>query len=202
MAVIMQKVLVAKQKPEIPVELPTMLADVLRRCFSSDPHKRPNFVDMLPVLQRVLGMVTSTTNQQREESRTERPETKTQATAQARPRPRLVQAKAGAVARVGDVEQLRPAELCPGKNAGQWVEERRHERINQARRDRATTGHNGREDLRKPGSGDPAKTEPGHRDPRFHRDHSQAAHNKWIEYKDPKTGRPYDYNKATRKTVW
>ena len=41
MAVIMQKVLVGKRKPEVPRAVPQPMAEVLRKCFSRCAHHPP-----------------------------------------------------------------------------------------------------------------------------------------------------------------
>ncbi len=177
MAVIMQKVLVGKRIPEVPREVPPQLADVLRRCFSRKASSRPSFVDMLPVLQQVLSGVSTGGSAPADWARPE-----------PQPIPRTVQprlvmqpAKPVTAAAVEQARQTGDNGRPYGKNVGQWVEERRRER--DARRGAAPDGGVKRaaED---------------------HRAVSHAVKDEWIEYQDPKTGRPYYYNKATKKTEW
>ncbi len=180
MAVIMQKVLVGKRIPEVPREVPPQLADVLRRCFSRKASSRPSFVDMLPVLQQVLSGVSTGGSAPADWARPE-----PQPVAQAG-QPRLVMHPAKQPVDAGAVEQARQTgdpgrAYAPGKNVGQWVEERRRER--DARRGAAPDGGVKRV------AGDARAA-------------SRAPKDEWIEYQDPKTGRPYYYNKATKKTEW
>ena len=187
MAVIMQKVLVGKRIPEVPREVPAQLADVLRRCFSRTATSRPSFVEMLPVLQQVLSGVSIGGSAPADWPR---PEPQPYAPAV---QPRLVMHPAKQPVNAGDVEQARqPGHLgrpyAAGKNVGQWVEERRRERDARPARG-AAPDVRAADDWRRPLGADAAAS-------------SQATQDEWIEYKDPKTGRPYYYNKTTKKTEW
>lgn len=196
MAVIMQKVLIAKRKPDIPAQVPSELAEVLRRCFASDPQRRPSFVDMLPVLQSALSAVTAVKLDARQDTLNGRGR---------QPQPRLVQAVKPV--NKADVEQARGGGVYnryagkTGQPVGKWVEERRRERED---KERNVRGPGRRDRVRAAaGRGDGGRQNSNEK-PAEGRTRQEAGAQKsdWIEYKDPKTGRPYFHNKITQKTVW
>lgn len=181
MAVIMQKVLVGKRVPEIPREVPPQLADVLRRCFAPKANSRPSFMEMLPVLQAVHSGANAGG-----------------AAAMSAPaaqlrglqmNPAKTAVNPAAVDRARQAEPGRQQGRYEGKNVGQWVEERKRDR-------NAYTGGRG------PARGADRKPEQQHQQEEGDTAAPLKLPQDWIEYKDPKTGRPYYYNKLTKKTVW
>ena len=154
---------------------------------------------MLPVLQHVLSGVS--TGAPAPAGDWARPAPQAQAQAQVA-QPRLVMQPAKQPVNAGTVDRARQVgaervgdqgrPYAAGKNVGQWVEERRRERDARPARGPARDGvmRGAMEDRRMPL--DPDKVAAA---PQQHKD-------EWIEYQDPKTGRPYYYNKVTKKTEW
>eukprot|EP01052_Picozoa_sp_SAG31_P008381 SAG31_NODE_422_length_15859_cov_5.161865_9_plen_816_part_00 len=170
MAVIMQKVLVARQKPRVPAEVPEPVAQLLRQCFSSNPSSRPSFSEMLPVLQQTLVQV-------------------------------------GAGAGISKIKQertvpqqlyLKPA-AAPNLFAGHQQQNQKHQQQKQHQRAEQVV-HRHHTDARA------ARYQ--HRQDEMQVTQGGRGHHlpvpqleQWVAYKDPK-GRPYYYNKITRKTQW